>query len=137
MPERNCKGCTRQEEWGCEAKRWRTPAEGERDTEANWVKPSALPTTIQGEEVYFCPRQPLREDPRTWGRLLMFYQMFKSGHLPDAGSIVDQSNVMIETLRLMEEENLNCDQVLQDREKAKKARNAKALRGAQGRKRQA
>lgn len=134
MPERQCKGCTRQVEWGCEAVRWRTPEEGERDGPENWVKPSALPTKVQEDEVYFCPRQGIKQDPRTFGRLLMFYQMYKAGYLPDSGAIVDQSNVMIETLRVFEEENLNCDQVLADRDRAKKARNAKANRGGKGQK---
>lgn len=127
MPERNCEGCTRQDEWGCTAFRWRTPAEGEPDGPENWVNPAYLPVTLStGDDSYACPRQDLREDPRGWGRMFLLYQMFSKGHLPDKGAVVDQSNVLLESFRILDEANRECDKAEADK--------AAAQRNRQGRK---
>ncbi len=95
------------------------------DGPENWVNPAYLPITVKGEEMYACPRQTLHEQPEVWNRLFLYFQMFKNGFLPDAGAVVDQSNVLLEMLRIMDDENVNCDQALADIHKARQARNAR------------
>ncbi|MEJ6846754.1 hypothetical protein [Sinorhizobium fredii] len=109
MPERACEGCTRQSEWGCTAKRWRTPEHDEPDGPENWINPAHLPLTLMGEEIWACPRQPLREEPLKWAWMLKFYGMYRKGHLPNVGAIADQSNKAIEIFRILDHLNDACD----------------------------
>ncbi|MBY0560012.1 hypothetical protein [Hyphomicrobium sp.] len=124
MPDRQCTGCTRQKEWGCEAKRWRTPNPDEPDGKENWVKPAYLSVSLGDEESFACPRQTIREHPAAWSKMLMFYSMFSKGHLPDKGAIVDQSNVMIQLFRIIEEANAECDREEREREQRRQSREA-------------
>lgn len=59
-----------------------------------------------------------------WSRLLLFYQMFKNGFLPDSGAVIDQSRSLLETLRLMDEVNNECDRQIAEKERKKRARAA-------------
>ncbi|CAA2141472.1 hypothetical protein [Hyphomicrobium sp. ghe19] len=122
MPERQCGTCTRQKEWGCTAKRWRTPDPGEDDGPENWIRPSHLVNEFDGEQLYSCPRQTLREEPQSWSRLLMLYGMYLKGHLPNAGAVVDQSNVLIQSFRILDEANAECDQELAEQERRRQSR---------------
>lgn len=122
MPDRQCAGCKRQDEWGCTAFRWRTPAEGEDDGPSNWVRPAKMAIEVGKEETYACPRQTLKERPGEWSRLLMFYQLYLKGFLPDGGAVVDQSNVLMEAFRIIDEANAEADKEEADREKRKRAR---------------
>ncbi len=109
MPERSCKGCTRQEEWGCRAVKYREP-EPHEDPQDAWVNPAWLPITLDGEDTYACPRQSLMENPEEWSRLLMYYGFYQKGHLPQTGSIIDQSNCLMEAFRILDAVNAECDE---------------------------
>ncbi|MCA1775267.1 MAG: hypothetical protein LC676_06560 [Loktanella sp.] len=131
MPERDCATCTRQKEWGCFAEYIdRVDEHGDPvlDQEGNPVRDlvngADLPLTIDGEDTWACPRQTIRENPRTWGRLLMFYGMFTRGHLPDAGAVVDQSAPLMEAIRVIDDANKRCDQALQEQEQRRKSQSA-------------
>jgi len=126
MPERQCGGCKRQKEWGCTAKRWRTPLPDEADGPENWINPSHIQNEFDGEMLFSCPRQTLHEQPTDWSRLLLFYGMFGKGHLPDKGAVVDQSNVLVQAFRILDEANADCDKEEADR--ATRRRNREAAR---------
>jgi hypothetical protein len=128
MPERQCEGCNKKREWGCEAER--SPAEpkapGARpDGKGGWWRwsnPATLPMTVDGEESYACPRQDIQRRPQAWSRMLLFYGFYKKGHLPQAGAIMDQANKAIEVFRVFDDVNSEVDKALHDRETAKQAR---------------
>lgn len=117
MPERQCNGCKRQKEWGCTAKRWRTPGPDEEDGPENWLNPSHLVNEFDGELIHACPRQTIRERPWDWNRLLLLYGMYVKGHMPNDGAVVDQSNVLIMAFRILDDANAECDQELAEKEK--------------------
>lgn len=123
MPERDCRTCKRKEEWGCEAKPY-TVIDENGNEQVEWLNPAHLPVTILGEESWACPRQSLRENPKEWSRLLMLYGFYQKGHLPDAGSVVDQSNSLLETFRIMDDANALCDQAQAERKQRHNARQA-------------
>jgi hypothetical protein len=118
MPERQCHGCTRQKDWGCEAERFvsdKTDRTAQPDAEGvwwGWTKPSNLPLTLDGEDTYACPRQDVRARPQAWHRMLLYYGMYKKGFLPQTGSVMDQSNKAVELFRLFDEVNFECDSAL-------------------------
>lgn len=122
MPERQCDTCKNQVRWGCTAIRWRSPAEGEIDGPENWVRPAELPVEIDGQQEYACPRQVLKRSPGFFGRAFMFYGMFKRGHLPDKGAVVDQSNALLEILRIIDECNDEANAIIQRKEDEKRKR---------------
>lgn len=109
MPDRECQGCVQQDEFGCFAKKWREP-EPDEDPRNAWVNPAHIPITLDGEEFYACPRQTLREDPREWGHLLRYYGFYLKGFLPQPGSIIDQSNCLMEAFRVLDAVNAECDE---------------------------
>lgn len=118
MRERQCHGCTKQVEWGCFATR--IPASD--DGEEQWLRPAHLPITFMGEETWACPRQHIRQNPIFWAKILKFYGMYKKGHLPDRGAVVDQSNRAIEIFNILDDANEDCDREEEAQEKAKRNR---------------
>lgn len=136
MPDRTCQGCKRQVEWGCTAKRV-FDANGDpvldEIGEQVWSNPAHLPTTIMKEEVWCCPRQPLKENPLAMGRLFTFYGMFKRGFLPNDGGVLDQSNPLLETFRIMDDVNEECQRALDEEERRKAQRNESLTRMRQQR----
>ena len=128
MPERQCEGCKRQKDWGCEAERFpakKTDPGARPDPNGNWwrwTNPSTLPMTVDGEESFACPRQDIRLRPQAWQRMLLFYGFYKKGHLPQAGAIMDQANKAIEVFRVFDDVNSEVDKALHDQETAKQAR---------------
>ena len=122
LRERQCDTCSRQTEWGCTAKRWRFPEEGEPDSPENWVDPAAMPQTVMGEDNYACPRQHLKENPRFWAWLLKYYGFYKRGHLPDVGAVSSQSNRAMELFRVLDEANILVDEEEERRSRQKSQR---------------
>lgn len=122
MPERQCVGCTNKVEWGCNALKWKEP---DNDTviEADecWVSPAYMPLTVDGEDTYACPRQTLHRYPGEWHRLLMFHSMYRAGHLPQKGAVLDQANVMIEAFAILDGANAEIDAELNKRAAAREA----------------
>ena len=118
MPERSCHGCVKQKEWGCTATRSEVPkgttgaVPGPNWRWWSWTNPAALPLTFDGEETYACPRQTLNEDRSAWNRTFLFYGMFKAGHLPQAGAVMDQANKALEVFRIIDDVNAECDAAL-------------------------
>ena len=116
MPERQCNGCKKRVEWGCEAERHPSDKENpaaQPDKNGNWwvwSKPSILPMIVDGEESYACPRQDLRQHPMEWNKMLLFYGLYKKGHLPERGSVLDQSNRVVEIFRILDDVSFECDQ---------------------------
>lgn len=109
MPERQCAGCKNQDVWGCYATPYKVvDKEGVERTE--WHQPAGMPLDLLGEETWACPRQPLREEPRAWGKLLKLYAFYRKGHLPDRGAVVDQANGLLEMFRIMDDANGQCDE---------------------------
>jgi len=115
MPERKCGGCTRQVDWGCEAEKVVSGPDdptAEQDKDGvwwGWLKPAHLPMTVDGEQSYACPRQDLKRRPQEWHVMLLYYGMYKKGHLPQAGAVMDQSNKAIELFRVLDDVNAECD----------------------------
>ena len=132
MPERQCVGCKRQAEWGCEAEKYPTTSndpQATQDTKGNWWrwnKPSLLPMTVDGEESWACPRQDLKRRGPEWHRMLLYYGMYRKGHLPQPGAVMDQANKAIELFRVFDDVNAECDEALLDRVKAGRERDRKA-----------
>lgn len=130
MPERQCKGCTHQKEWGCEAKQFRKPDEFELDVRDSWVNPALMPVDIDGEPSYACPRQPLKEHPRLWNYILQYYRLYKKGFLPQMGAVMDQSNKAMQVFSILDAANSECD-----KEEAEKFRRKQAQKHPKGPKR--
>jgi hypothetical protein len=103
MPERSCNGCTRQKEWGCTASKSEVPP-GTKGAAPSldgktwwlWTNPSRLPLMFDGEQTYACPRQHLKANGHAWHKVLLCYGYYKAGFLPQAGSVIDQSNKAVE-----------------------------------------
>ena len=137
MPERQCAGCTRQAEWGCDAFKYETTKETkgarkERDGKFYaWHKPALYPLDIAGEQTYACPRRELKRDPFGWSRLLFFFDHYQNGFLPQAGSVVDQSNKAMELFRVLKIANDDVDKAETEIRRRKQALNERAL-GNQG-----
>jgi hypothetical protein len=106
LQERDCAVCTRQAEWGCDAQ----PA---RD--GSWLDRAALPIRIGHEEVWRCPRRPIKDDPGYWRRLLFFYGMYKKGHLPDPGAVSEQSNKAMQLFGVLDDAVAECSAAKADR----------------------
>lgn len=123
MPERRCDTCKRQAEWGCTAKRIRWPEEGEEDGPENWKDPASLPVAMDGEELWACPRQPLRENGRWFGRLFLLYGLYAKGFLPNAGAVADQVNATVELFTIIDQANADCDEILEEQRRVDKTRN--------------
>ena len=109
MPELTCVGCDRQEELGCTAFQFREPEEDE-DPGDSWHNPAYMPITLDGEDTYACPRQTLHEEPYFWGSLLKYYGFYLKGYLPEDGSIISQSNALIDAFRILDTVNAECDE---------------------------
>lgn len=120
MPERQCSGCKKQVEWGCEAHSYQVWDRAGEHT--RWVKPAKMPLDLLGAETYACPRQHIRENSRFWSRLLLLYGMFRKGHLPERGAILDQSAALIEMFRILDDANGDCDKEADRIEAERKAR---------------
>lgn len=93
-----------------------------------WHKPAKTPIGILGEDIYACPRQDLMQRPLVWNSILKFYGMYKSGHFPDRGAVVDQSNKAIELFRVIDDANAECDK----QEEEDRKRNAGRPAGRRG-----
>ena len=123
MPDRQCLGCTKQVQWGCEARRIGFPAPGEADDpDKHWTKPAHLPVQILGETSYACPRQHIRENPVFWGHLLRYYGLFQKGFLPSAGGVADQANKAMELFQIVEQANMDCDRAEAEKRQRQSAR---------------
>ena len=139
MPERQCLGCKRQRDWGCEAVRYvsdkdNSAAQPDKDKVFwAWWKPSNLPLTIDGEDTYACPRQDVKDRPAAWRQMLLYYGMYKKGHLPQLGAVMDQSNKAIELFRVFDDVNFECDEALARDQAAK--RQAETQQPTRGRRR--
>jgi len=109
MTDRSCTGCKSQAEWGCQAKKYREVRPGE-DPAEGWIYPATLPLEVDGDENHFaCPRQPLKEEPQAWQRMLLYYGMYQKGFLPQKGAVMDQSNRAIEVFRILDTVNQEVD----------------------------
>jgi hypothetical protein len=134
MPERQCVGCKKQVEWGCEAYREKVlpkTAGARPDQHGNWWlwhNPARLPMTVDDEESYACPRQDLKERPREWSRMLMFYGLWKKGHLPQGGSVLDQSNRAMELFQILDAVNAEADKAQMDQERERRAKHHGGIR---------
>lgn len=128
MRDRSCVGCTKQDEYGCTAVRWKQPDADEPDGPENWVRPAQMPTNIDGEEVWHCPRQTLHQNPQYWGHILKYYGMYKKGFLPDTGAISDQSNKAIEVFRALDDANDLCEAEENKRVQAQRNRQSSGRR---------
>lgn len=95
-----------------------------------WHKPAKTPLGVLGEDIYSCPRQDLLHRPREWAAILKFYGMYKSGHFPDRGSVVDQSNKAIELFRIIDDANAECDKQEEEDRKRNANRPGVGRRGA-------
>lgn len=115
MPELSCSGCTKQEELGCDAFQFRTP-EGNEDPKDTWHNPAHMPITLDGEDTFACPRQTLHEDPDSWASILKYYGFYGKGFLPQTGSIIDQSNSLMDTFRVLDTANAECDDAKQEQQ---------------------
>jgi len=113
LQERDCAVCNRQAEWGCHAR---------QSADASWERKAALPLRIDHEEVFRCPRRPIKDDPAFWRRLLFYYGMFKKGHLPDPGAVAEQSARAMQLFGLLEDAVAMCQQELAARDRQAQAK---------------
>jgi hypothetical protein len=97
LQDRDCAVCTRQAEWGCNAR------QDAGDQGGAWLDRAVLPIRIDGEEVWRCPRRPIKDDPGYWRRLLFFYGMYRKGHLPDPGAVSEQSNKAMQLFAIVDD----------------------------------
>jgi hypothetical protein len=132
MPERQCSGCTRQAEWGCDAFKYESTKENkgarkERDGRFYaWHKPAQYPLNVDGEETWACPRQPLKQDPMGWHKLLLFYAYYQKNFLPQQGAVVDQANKAMELFRVLDAANEAADAANEETKRRKAAMNDRA-----------
>jgi hypothetical protein len=68
-----------------------------------------------GETTYACPRQHLRENPYYWGKILKYYGYYKKGFFPDEGGVSSQCNKAMEIFRILDDANVQCDKVEDER----------------------
>lgn len=108
--------------WGCFAHE--TDETDPLTEQPIWAEPADIPLQIDDEEVWRCPRRPIKDDPVYWQRLLLFWKHYKEGHLPDAGPITRQSFRALTLFGVM-------DDTMVDVEKAK-ADEANRPRGRPG-----
>ena len=119
LPERVCQTCVSQEAWGCDAE------ETDQDDPMGgkvWRRPAQLPLTIDGELVWRCPRRPLKDDPTYWQRLLLHYDLFRDGHLPDEGGVSSQSFKAISLFGVVADTMAECDRDRDEQAAARRAR---------------
>ena len=102
MPELQCQTCTPEQrlERGCYAKKVRVVDE-DQDPRLEWDNPAPVPTTIDGEDLYACPRQHIRENQYWWSKAMMYYRAYDQGHLPNTGGVADQSNGAIQLMTIL------------------------------------
>ena len=118
MPERTCKGCVKQAEWGCEAVKYLstennpTASPSPDGTWWAWHNPAAQGLKFDGEDIYCCPRQPLRSDVKFWNQLFLYFGAYKQGYLPQSGAVMDQSNKAMELFRIVDAANFEADESL-------------------------
>ena len=113
LAERDCAVCNRQAEWGCHAR---------QNADGSWQNQAALPLRIDHEEVFRCPRRPIKDDPAFWTRLLFYYGMFKKGHLPDPGAVSEQSARAMQLFALVDDAVALCQQELAARDRQRQGR---------------
>lgn len=124
MPERKCHSCTRQKEWGCDGVKVLShekdyTAEKEADGKWwGWKNPSHMPMSIDGEQIWCCPRRDIKDRGREWAYMLKFYGFWQKGHLPQEGGIMDQSNKALELFRILDQINGECDAAENERRAA-------------------
>jgi len=103
MPERECSTCTRQAEWGCNARKIKDhPGEDEEERDC-WVAPALIGTKIDGEEVFVCPRRPILDNYPFWEQILTYNRYLDKGFLPDSGGVQDQSAAGLKALSIVGE----------------------------------
>jgi hypothetical protein len=122
MPERNCKTCKRQAEWGCYAVETDEidPFTGEKV----WRNPALLPLTLDDENVWRCPRRPIKDDPLYWQKLLFHYGLYKSGFLQDEGGVTSQSFKAMVMFGIIDDAMAECGKEKAERETARQLRSA-------------
>lgn len=87
-----------------------------------WENPAIIPLRIDSEEVYRCPRRPIKEDPQYWDKLLFYFGMYKKGHLPDPGSVSEQSNKIMQVFRIVDDIVADCVKEKAERERQRQAK---------------
>lgn len=119
LPERDCARCTssKQKEWGCHAT---------QKQDGSWENKAALPLKLDDEEHWRCPRRPVKDDPGFFRRLFFFHGLYKKGQLPAKGGVVDQSDRMMNLLRLVDHAEDEVRAELQERQRRRANRNRKA-----------
>lgn len=105
FPERVCSTCKDQnkKDWGC-------------------TTDTALPMTLDGVEIFRCPRRPLLDDPQFFNLIFSTYRHYKDGFLPVSGGILDQAPKMMRAMSAMSTvlEELREEASVKARAKAKK-----------------
>lgn len=129
MPERKCVGCKQQAEWGCEAVQFRDPPNEYAQAEEYWHKPAHLPVELDGAETYACPRQDLNQNDGFYTQLLNYYGMYQKGFLPERGAVIDQSNILIELFRIVDNVNSECDDAIEIERAERRAEQQRRSRG--------
>ena len=119
MPERKCEGCKNQVMWGCFAESTGALDENGR---GKWSNPALIPLVIDDEEIWRCPRRPIKDEPAYWSRLLFAYGFYKKGILPDAGALTDQSNKAVMLFGVIDDISQECVDVKIERERDKGSR---------------
>ncbi len=108
--------------WGCDAEE--TDKEDPQTGEKIWIKAAQVPLVMDGENVWRCPRRPIKDDPKYWEKLLFHYQLFRDGYLTDGGSIMDQSFKAITLFGAVQDIQSEAD-----RQKAENEAVRRAMRG--------
>lgn len=89
-----CSTCTAHQkiEWGCDAY---------QDEKGEWQKKALIPERMDNEDVWVCPRRPVKDDPAFYSELMSLYALYKEGVLADEGSIMSQSTKYVNLMRLV------------------------------------
>lgn len=61
-----------------------------------------IPQIMDGEELKRCPRRPVLDHPTSLEWFFRLYSWYKKGHLPDAGSYLDQAAAMSQLVEIFD-----------------------------------
>lgn len=60
-----------------------------------------IPLDIDGEQVWRCPRRPIKDDPAFWHSMMTSYAQYRHGHLPAPGGTDQQPNKLMALISLL------------------------------------
>lgn len=69
---------------------------------------AALPLTVDGEDIFRCPRRPILEEPVYFSAVFRAYGDYQRGILPENGGVLDQPARLLQSFRVIDEAAADC-----------------------------